>query len=136
MPKRAEEATTKAEAAVTAATASAKDIAASAKDVVASTKQAAAAVEKAAGAVQAKAAAVAPKVAPSEGTVLQWAQWTADQLRQVPTIELFSALKLQALIDHGPPQAEAIWHTAQAALGRDFGDLTVGDLLKRFGPKS
>ncbi len=137
MPKRAEEATSKvAEAAVTAATASVKDVAASARDVVASTKQAAAAVEKAAGAVQAKAAAVAPKVAPSEGTVLQWAQWTADQLRQVPTIELFSALKLQALIDHGPPQAEAIWHTAQAALGRDFGDLTVGDLLKRFGPKS
>ncbi len=137
LPKRAEEATSKAaEAVVTAATASVKDVAASAKDVVASTKQAAAAVEKAAGAVQAKAAAVAPKVAPSEGTVLQWAQWTADQLRQVPTIELFSALKLQALIDHGPPQAEAIWHTAQAALGRDFGDLTVGDLLKRFGPKS
>ncbi len=137
MPKRAEEATSKAaEAVVTAATASAKDVAASARDAVASTKQAAAAVEKAAGAVQAKAAAVAPKVAPSEGTVLQWAQWTADQLRQVPTIELFSALKLQALIDHGPPQAEAIWHTAQAALGRDFGDLTVGDLLKRFGPKS
>jgi flotillin len=136
MPKRAEEATSKAEAAVTAATADVKDVAASARNVVASTKQAAAAVEKAAGAVQAKAAAVAPKVAPSEGTVLQWAQWTADQLRQVPTIELFSALKLQALIDHGPPQAEAIWHTAQAALGRDFGDLTVGDLLKRFGPKS
>src|SRR6266436_1316261 len=136
MPKRAEEATSKAEAVVTAATASVKDVAASAKDVVASTKQAAAAVEKAAGAVQAKAAAVAPKVAPSEGTVLQWAQWTADQLRHVPTIELFSALQLQALIDHGPPQAEAIWHTAQAALGRDFGDLTVGDLLKRFGPKS
>ncbi len=136
MPKRAEEATSKAEAAVKAATAGVKDVAASARDVAASTKQAAAAVEKAAGAVQAKAAAVAPKVAPSEGTVLQWAQWTADQLRQVPTIELFSALKLQALIDHGPPQAEAIWHTAQAALGRDFGDLTVGDLLKRFGPKS
>ena len=107
-----------------------------AKDVAASTKQAAAAVEKAAGAVQAKAAAVANKIAPSEGTVLQWAQWTADQLRQVPTIELFSTLKLQTLVDHGPPKAEAIWHTAQAALGRDYGDMTVGDLLKRFGPKS
>jgi flotillin len=133
MPKRVEEATTKAEAAVqpivTAATVTAKDVAAS-------TKQAAAAVEKAANVAQAKAAAVANKVAPGEGTVLQWAQWTADQLRQVPTIELFSALKLQALIDHGPPQAEAIWHTAQAALGRDYGDMTVGDLLKRFGPKS
>ena len=133
MPKRAEAATTKAEAAVqpivTAATASARDVAAS-------TKQAAAAVEKAAGVVQAKAAAVANKVAPSEGTVLQWAQWTADQLRQVPTIELFSTLKLQALIDHGPPQAEAIWHTAQAAMGRDYSEMTVGDLLKRFAPKS
>src|SRR5690242_16319142 len=129
MPKRVEEATTKAEAAVTAAAASAKDVAASAK-------QAAAAVEKAAGTVQAKAAAVANKVAPGEGTVLQWAQWTADQLRQVPTIELFSGIKLQALVDHGPPQAEAVWHTAQAALGRDYGEMTVGDLLKRFGPKS
>ncbi len=49
-----------------------------------------AAVEKAASVVQAKAAAAANKVAPGEGTVLQWAQWTADQLRQVPTIELFS----------------------------------------------
>src|SRR5947209_6434529 len=133
MPKRTEEAVTKAEAAVqpivTATTVTAKDVAAS-------TRQAAAAVEKAAGAVQAKAAAVVTKVAPSEGTVLQWAQWTADQLRQVPTIELFNTMKLQTLIDHGPPQAEAIWHTAQAALGRDYGDMTVGDLLKRFGPKS
>src|SRR5947208_2646795 len=90
MPKRTEEAVTKAEAAVqpivTATTVTAKDVAAS-------TRQAAAAVEKAAGAVQAKAAAVATKVAPSEGTVLQWEQWTADQLRQVPTIELFNTMK-------------------------------------------
>ena len=134
MPKRVEEATTKAEAAVqpivTASTATAKDVAAS-------TKQAVAAADRAAGMLEAKAAAVANKVvAPAEGTILQWAQWTADQLRQVPTIELFSALKLQALIDHGPPQAEAVWHTAQAALGRDYGDMTVGDLLRRFGPKS
>ena len=134
MPKRAEEATSKAEAAVqpivTASTATAKDVAAS-------TKQAVAAADRAAGMLEAKAAAVANKVgAPAEGTILQWAQWTADQLRQVPTIELFSSLKLQALIDHGPPQAEAVWHTAQAALGRDYGDMTVGDLLRRFGPKS
>ena len=133
MPKRAEEATARAEAAVKPIVTAA---AASAKEVAASTKQAAAAVEKAAGAVQAKAAAAATKVAPPEGTVLQWAQWMADQLRQVPTIELFGTLKLQALIDHGPPQAQAIWRTAQAALGRDYGDMTVGDLLKRFAAKS
>src|SRR5436309_4696884 len=114
MPKRTEEAVTKAEAAVqpivTATTVTAKDVAAS-------TRQAAAAVEKAAGAVQAKAAAVVTKVAPSEGTVLQWAQWTADQLRQVPTIELFNTMKLQTLIDHGPPQGGGHLQSGQAGLG-------------------
>ncbi|HET7467239.1 MAG TPA: SPFH domain-containing protein [Candidatus Dormibacteraeota bacterium] len=134
MPKRAEEAVAKAQAAVEPVVAAA---AAGAKEVAASAKQTAAAAQRAADKVQAQAAAVANKVvAPSEGTVLQWAQWTADQLRQVPTIELFSAMKLSALIDHGPPQAEAIWHTAQAALGRDYSDMTVGDLLKRFTPRS
>ena len=123
---RVEEAATKAEAVVQPIAAAA---AADAKHVAADAKQAAATVE-------AKAAAVANKVVPGEGTVLQWAQWTADQLRQVPGIELFNTLKLSALIDHGPPQAEAVWHTAQAAMGRDYGDMTVGDLLRRFGRKS
>jgi len=129
MPARVEQAAAAAHAEVKAATEQAQAKVDAAKKAVEDAK-------KAATTVEAKAAAVANKVVPGEGTILQWAQWTADQLRQVPTIELFSTLKLSALIDHGPPQAEAIWHTAQAALGRDYGDLTVGDLLKRFGPKS
>jgi len=138
MPARVEQATSAAHEAVqpivTAATADVKQAAAVAK-------QAAAAAQQAAAAVPAKAAAAAATaankvVAPSEGTVLQWAQWTADQLRQVPAIELFNTLKLSALIDHGPPQAEAVWHTAQAALGKDYGNLTIGELLSRFTPKS
>ena len=133
MPARVEQATASAQAAAEPAVAA---TAAAAKQVAASAKQAAAAAEKAATTVEAKAAAVANKVMPGEGTILQWAQWTADQLRQVPGIELFNTLKLSALIDHGPPQAEAVWHTAQAAMGRDYGDMTVGDLLKRFGSKS
>ena len=133
MPARVEHATASAQAAAEPAVTAA---AAAAKQVAASAKQAAAAAEKAATTVEAKAAAVANKVVPGEGTILQWAQWTADQLRQVPGIELFNTLKLSSLVDHGPPQAEAVWHTAQAAMGRDYGDMTVGDLLRRFGSKS
>ena len=130
MPARVEKATSAAETAVQPVVTDVKQAAATAKQVAAAAQQAAATVE-------AKAAATASKVVtPSQGTVLQWAQWTADQLRQVPAIELFNTLKLSALIDHGPPQAEAIWKTAQAALGKDYSNVTIGDLLQRFTPKS
>src|SRR5690242_16567865 len=138
MPARVEPATSPSHEAVQPiVTAAAADV----KQAAAVAKQAAAVAQQAAAAVPAKAAAAAATaankvVAPSEGTVLQWAQWTADQLRQVPAIELFNTLKLSALIDHGPPQAEAIWHTAQAALGKDYSNLTIGELLSRFTPKS
>ncbi|HEY6875738.1 MAG TPA: SPFH domain-containing protein [Candidatus Dormibacteraeota bacterium] len=140
MPARVEQATAAAHEAVqpvvTAAAADVKQAAAVAKQAAAVVQQAAAAVPAKAAAAATTAAATAKTVAPSEGTVLQWAQWTADQLRQVPAIELFNTLKLSALIDHGPPQAEAIWHTAQAALGKDYSNMTIGELLSRFTPKS
>ena len=138
MPARVEQATAAAHEAVQPVVSAA---AADVKQAAAVAKQAAAVAQQAAAAVPAKAAAAAATaankvVAPSEGTVLQWAQWTADQLRQVPAIELFNTLKLSALIDHGPPQAEAVWHTAQAALGKDYSNMTIGELLSRFTPKS
>ncbi|GAC1685833.1 MAG: hypothetical protein PVS2B1_05860 [Candidatus Dormibacteraceae bacterium] len=73
-------------------------------------------------------------VSPSEGNVAQWGKWMADQLRQVPNIQLYDALRLIDLADKGPAPARAIWQTAQAVLAKDFGTLTVGDLLKRFHP--
>ena len=36
--------------------------------------------------------------------------------------------------DKGPAPARAVWQTAQAVLVKDYGNLTVGDLLKRFHP--
>jgi hypothetical protein len=77
-------------------------------------------------------AAVTAAVAPSEGTVAQWAQWAAEQLRHVPSIQLYNSVKLDELVDHGPPQAVAVWHTAEAVLHKDYGQTTVGDLLRRF----
>ncbi|HEV1992154.1 MAG TPA: SPFH domain-containing protein [Candidatus Dormibacteraeota bacterium] len=82
---------------------------------------------------QAKADAM-PSESPSEGSVLQWGKWMADQLRRVPNIQLYDALRLIDLGDKGPAPARAVWQTAQAVLLKDYGNLTVGDLLKRFHP--
>ena len=97
-----------------------------------------AAVEKAAAAAwstvpQAKTDAMAG-VSPSEGNVAQWAKWLAGQLHQIPDIRVYDALRLSDLTSKGPAPARAIWATAQAVLGKDYGNVTVGDLLKQFHP--
>jgi uncharacterized membrane protein YqiK len=74
---------------------------------------------------------IVAKVAPSEGNAAQWTKWLADSLSRVPDIQLYNALKLNDLIDKGPASARAAWATAQAVLGKDYGNLTVADLLKR-----
>ena len=92
-------------------------------------------------ATDAKATAVAAKLAaagavhengPSEGNTAQWAKWLADQLRQVPDIQVYDALRLGDLAARGPVKARAVWMTAQAVLGKDYATVTVADLLKRF----
>jgi len=82
--------------------------------------------------VQQSKADAMPGESPSEGSVLQWGKWMADRLREVPNIQLYDALRLVDLGDKGPAPARAIWQTAQAVLVKDYGNLTVGDLLKRF----
>jgi flotillin len=69
---------------------------------------------------------------PSDGNTAQWAKWLADQLRQVPDIQVYDALRLNDLAGKGPVRARAVWATAQAVLGKDYGTVTVADLLKRF----
>ncbi|MEP6753609.1 MAG: SPFH domain-containing protein [Candidatus Dormiibacterota bacterium] len=71
-------------------------------------------------------------VGPAAGNVEQWAQWAASQLAQVPQIQVYGALRLSDLADRGPASAKAVWQTAQAVLGKDYGSVTVGDLLNRF----
>jgi cytochrome c5 len=117
------------------------DVEAKAKEAVEAAAQTAREAEakaaKAAAPVEVKAtaakAAVEAKVAPSDGNTAQWAKWLAQQLKQIPQIQLFGAVKLNALADRGPAQAQMVWHTAQNVLGKDFGDMTVAELLQRFG---
>jgi len=111
-------------------------------------EKAEAAAEKVAAAADAKASAVASKLTtsgvvhaaapaavaanPSAGNVAQWAKWLADQLREVPDMQVYDALRLGDLAAKGPVRARAVWTTAQAVLGKDYAAVTVADLLKRF----
>ena len=74
------------------------------------------------------------KVVPGDGNVSQWAKWLADQLRRIPDVQVYGTLTLNQLVDHGPASARAVWTTAQSVLGKDYGNVTVTDLLKRFAP--
>jgi flotillin len=128
-----EASTAKAKAATAAAGAEAASIQAAAA-ATGAVKQASSSAQKTAGAAETKATEVVAKVLPSDGNVAQWAKWLAGQLRWVPDIQVYGALKLSDLVDRGPAPARAIWQTAQAVLGKDYGNLTIADLLKRFEP--
>ncbi|HEY4912294.1 MAG TPA: SPFH domain-containing protein [Candidatus Dormibacteraeota bacterium] len=127
-----------AEVAKEKATEKAADEAAKAKSVASALKEAGAAekaaVEAAVAAPAAKVAAAAAKVWPSDGNVAQWAKWMSDQLHQIPDIRVYDALRLSDLTSKGPAPARAVWATAQAVLGKDYGNVTVADLLKQFHP--
>ncbi len=129
--KEASAAKAKAAAAATSAEAASIQAAAAATGAV---KQASSSAQKTAGAAEAKATEVVAKVLPSDGNVAQWAKWLAGQLKWVPDIQVYGALKLSDLVDRGPAPARAIWQTAQAVLGKDYGNITIADLLKRFEP--
>ncbi len=132
MPARAEESAAAAEAKVKEVSQAADEKAKPAvAGAAASVKEAAAATQKAAEAVatQVKAAA---KQLPEATNEREWAKWTADQLARVPSIQLFSQVKLSDLVARGPAQAQAIWRTAQAALGQNYGNMTVAQLLEAF----
>jgi flotillin len=90
------------------------------------------AAEKAGAVVQSKAAVMATKVTPSDGNLKQWAKWLADQLRRVPDIQVYDALRLGDLETRGPAAARAVWATAKSVLSEDYGKVTVGDLLAEF----
>jgi flotillin len=99
---------------------------------VASALKTAGVAEKAA--VETKVSATVAKISPSDGNVAQWAKWMADQLHQVTDIRVYDALRLSDLTSKGPAPARAIWATAQSVLAKDYGNVTVGDLLKQFHP--
>jgi flotillin len=99
---------------------------------VAGALKAAGAAKAAEVVVAAKAAEVAPRSSPDAGNVAQWAKWLAGQLREVRDIQVYGTLRLADLADKGPEDARAVWQRAQAVLLKEYGGLTLAELLKRF----
>jgi len=126
---KAEAAEAEAEAKAEAAVHKAAGEAAKAEAIAGALKTAGAAkAEKAAATVE----KAETKVAPSAGNVEQWAKWLAGELARVPQIQVYGGLRLAELAEKGPAPARAVWQTAQAVLGKDFSEVTVSGLLKRF----
>jgi len=126
---KAEAAEAEAEAKAEAAVHKAAGEAAKAEAIAGALKTAGAAKAEKAAATVVKAET---KVAPSAGNVEQWAKWLAGELARVPQIQVYGGLRLAELAEKGPAPARAVWQTAQAVLGKDFSEVTVSGLLKRF----
>ena len=91
-------------------------------------------VAKMAAAAEVKAASAVARVAPTDGNLVQWAKWLADQLRRIPDIRVYDGLHLTDLETRGPASARSVWATARQVLANEYGKLTVGELLDRFQP--
>ncbi len=74
-----------------------------------------------------------PTMAIDADTSVGAAAELAGQLRQVPGLENHLALRLTELDQRGPRGLRAAWRAARAAVAADYGELTVGELLARFG---
>jgi flotillin len=131
----ADEAVTKAkEDADRASEAAQKTAAALHEEATQAVQQAKDAAQKGWSAVeQTKPASAARKAVPSDANLKQWAKWLADQLRRVPDVQVYDALRLSDLETKGPAAARAVWATAKNVLSEEYGKVTIGDLLAQFG---
>ena len=67
-----------------------------------------------------------------ETTVEEAAQRLATELRAVPGIERFGALRLADLESGGPRPLRTMWRIARGQLDERYGGLTIGELIDRY----
>jgi flotillin len=87
----------------------------------------------AATAAAASAAAAAAGITP-ETTVDAAARRLATDLRAIPGIERFGAVKLAELERSGPRPLRTMWRVASEHLDAQYGQLTIGELLEMYSP--
>jgi nucleotidyltransferase/DNA polymerase involved in DNA repair len=68
-----------------------------------------------------------------ETTVNAAAQRLARDLQAIPGIERFGALRLAELDRSGPRPLRTMWRIARDQLGERYGELTIGEVLDRYG---
>ena len=79
-------------------------------------------------------AEVAPEPAISRDTTVNAAALRlARDLQAIPGIERFGALRLAELERAGPRPLRTMWRIAKDELGERYGQLTIGEVLDRYG---
>jgi hypothetical protein len=68
-----------------------------------------------------------------ETTVDDAARRLATDLRSVPGIERFGAIRLAELERSGPRPLRTMWRIAREHLDERYGQLTIGELIDRYG---
>ena len=71
-----------------------------------------------------------------ETTVEDAASRLANDLRAVPGIERFGTMRLGDLETSGPRPLRTMWRVAREELGSQVGQLTIGEVIDRYGGSS
>ncbi len=69
-----------------------------------------------------------------ETTVDAAARQLAVDLRQIPGIERFATVQLATLERSGPRPLRTMWRVARERLDERYGQMTIGELMERYGP--
>jgi len=69
-----------------------------------------------------------------ETTLNVAAQRLARDLAEVPGIERFGSLRLGQLDQTGPRPLRTMWRIARDQLAERYGQMTIGEIVDRFGP--
>jgi flotillin len=85
-----------------------------------------------AAALGSRPAEVQPPIT-TETTVNAAAQRLARDLQAIPGIERFGALRLGELDRAGPRPLRTMWRIARDQLGDRYGEMTIGEMLDRYG---
>ena len=74
-----------------------------------------------------------PPAVTRETTVNAAAQRLARDLQAIPGIERFGSLRLAELDRAGPRPLRTMWRIARDELGERYGEMTIGEVLDRYG---
>lgn len=74
----------------------------------------------------------APARLATSTTLSEAAEALADDLMRIPGIQRFGGMRLQELESSGPRPLRTMWRVARDRLERDYGQLTIGEIIDRY----
>ena len=64
------------------------------------------------------------------------ARLLATKLREIPNVSDYAHLRLSEVASSGPRPMRILWRIAEPQVGKRYGAMTVGELMKRFGAQA